>query len=173
MGSTCDVALSRIISSLVPVPRRQQSSRSSSAKPAPKKTYAKPKGKTADAPPGFLSRIPGQEEKAKVSLKARIERPSLQPRAVTSTLTRMPRLTQTNQKNDQEEDPEAYLVEAQTSEESEIDSEGMLDWSASECKDYKDRIMATIACACPDSSEKQSDTREWQGPCCLVTSSDA
>ena len=30
-------------------PRRQQSSRSSSAKPGPKKTYAKPKGKTADA----------------------------------------------------------------------------------------------------------------------------
>ena len=41
---------------------------------------------------------------------------------------------------DQDEDPEAYLVEAQTSEESEMDSDGMLDWSASECKDYKDRI---------------------------------
>ena len=30
-------------------PRQQQSSRSSSAKPTPKQTYAKPKGKTADA----------------------------------------------------------------------------------------------------------------------------
>ena len=49
-----------------------------------------------------------------------------------------------------EDDPEAYLVEAQSSSsESEMDSDGMLDWSASECKDYKDRIMATVACACP------------------------
>ena len=49
MGSVCAVAQSRTISRLVPVPRRQQSSRSSSAKPAPKKTYAKPKGKAVDA----------------------------------------------------------------------------------------------------------------------------
>ena len=70
---------------------------------------------------------------------------------------------------DQEEDPEAYLVEAPTSEEGEFGSDGMLDWSASECKDYKDRITATAACACPDSSVvKQSDTWEWRGPCCLV-----
>ena len=47
-------------------------------------------------------------------------------------------------------------------------SEGMLDWSASECKDYKDRIMATVACACPVSSVKLHDTWEWRGPCCLV-----
>ena len=49
-----------------------------------------------------------------------------------------------------------------------MDSDGMLDWSASECKDYKDRIMATVACACPDSSVKPSDTWEWRGPCLLV-----
>ena len=49
-----------------------------------------------------------------------------------------------------------------------MDSDGMLDWSASECKYYKDRIMATVACACPDSSIKLSDTWEWRGPCCLV-----
>ena len=68
---------------------------------------------------------------------------------------------------DQEEDPEAYLVDAQSSEESDMDSDGMLDWSASVYKDYKDRIMATVACACPDSSMKPSDTWEWRGPCCL------
>ena len=42
-----------------------------------------------------------------------------------------------DQADEQEDDPEAYLVEAQTSE-SEMESDGMLDWSASECKDYKD-----------------------------------
>ena len=72
------------------------------------------------------------------------------------------------QDNDQEEDPEAYLVDDQSSSESEMDSDGMLDWSASECKDYKDRIMAIVACACPDSSVKSSDTWEWRGPCCPV-----
>ena len=69
---------------------------------------------------------------------------------------------------DQEDDPEAYVVDAQSSEESDMDSDGMLDWSASECKDYKERSMATVACACPDSSVKPSDTWEWRGPCCLV-----
>ena len=49
-----------------------------------------------------------------------------------------------------------------------MESDGMLDWSARECKDYKDRATATVACACPDSSAKQSDTWEWRGPCCLV-----
>ena len=72
------------------------------------------------------------------------------------------------QNDDQEEDPEACLVDAQSSSESEMDSDGMLDWSASECKDCKDRIMATVACACPDSSVKLSDTWEWRGRCCLV-----
>ena len=47
----------------------------------------------------------------------------------------------------------------------------MLDWSASECKDYKDRAFATVACAShPDSPEQLSDTWEWRGPCCLVQS---
>ena len=44
----------------------------------------------------------------------------------------------------------------------------MLDWSASEYTDCKDRIMATVACACPDSTTQLSDTWEWRGPCCLV-----
>ena len=74
------------------------------------------------------------------------------------------------QDDDQEEDPEAYLVEAQSSSsESEMDSDSMLVWSASECKDYKDRFMATVARACPDSSAKLSDTWEWRGPCCLLS----
>ena len=145
-------------------PRRQQSSRSSSAKAAPKKTHAKPKGKTADAK--VSNQGPQDKNKEKASLKARIERPSLQTKAVTSTLTRMPRLTKTNQKHrlkiKKKEDPEAYLAEAQTSDESEMDADGMLDWSASECKDYKDRAMVTVARARPDSSAKQSDTWEWE-----------
>ena len=45
MGSVCDVAPSRTSLQACTRPRRQQSSRSSSAKPAPKKAYAKPKGK--------------------------------------------------------------------------------------------------------------------------------
>ena len=72
------------------------------------------------------------------------------------------------QDEEQEDDPEAYLVAAQTStSESEMDSDGMLDWSASECKDYKD-CVATVACASPDSFSTLKDTWEWRGPCCLV-----
>ena len=48
-----------------------------------------------------------------------------------------------------------------------MDSDGMLDWSASDCEDYEDRIMAAFARACPDSWNKLSDTWEWRGPCCL------
>ena len=78
-------------------PRRQQSSRSSSAKPAPRKPYAKPKGSAADAQ--TTSQGTQDKKKLKVSLKAKAARLSLQPRVVTSTLTRMPRLTKMNQKN--------------------------------------------------------------------------
>ena len=48
-------------------PRRQQSSRSDSVKPASKKTHAKPKGKAADT--GFQYRFPGEEE-----IKRQVER---------------------------------------------------------------------------------------------------
>ena len=41
--------------------------------------------------------------------------------------------------------------------ESEMDSDGMLDWSASERKDYKD-CVATVACASPDSFKTHKDT---------------
>ena len=63
-----------------------------------------------------------------------------------------------------------YFADAQTSEsESEIDYDDMLDWSASECKDYNEDAFATVACACPtDSPETHSDTWAWRGPCCLV-----
>ena len=71
------------------------------------------------------------------------------------------------QDEDQEDDPEAHCVEAQSTSESEMDSDGMLDWSASECKDYKDCIT-TVTCASPGSVSKLSDTWEWRGLCCLV-----
>ena len=46
---------------------------------------------------------------------------------------------------------EAYVIAARTSSsESDMESDGMLDWSASECKDYKVGI-ATVARASPDS----------------------
>ena len=48
-----------------------------------------------------------------------------------------------------------------------MESDGMLDWSASECKDYK-VCVATVACASPDSFKTYKDTWEWRGPCCLV-----
>ena len=66
--------------------RRQQSSRSSSAKPAPRNPYAKPKGRAADA----QTSSQGNHEKKKlmVSLNAKDARLSLQPRGVTSILTR-------------------------------------------------------------------------------------
>ena len=67
----------------------------------------------------------------------------------------------------QEDDPEAYCVEAPCTSESEMDSDGMLDWSASECKGYKD-CLATVACASPDSLSNLNDTWEWRGLCCLV-----
>ena len=68
----------------------------------------------------------------------------------------------------QEDDPEAFVFAAATSSsESDIESDGMLDWSASECKDYKVGI-ATVACAASDSIKTHKDTWEWRGPCCLV-----
>ena len=68
----------------------------------------------------------------------------------------------------QEDDPEAYLMAAATSSsESEVETDGMCDWSASECKDYKVGI-ATVACAASESTKIQRDAWEWQGPCCLV-----
>ena len=43
----------------------------------------------------------------------------------------------------------------------------MLDWSASECKDYKVSI-ATVACAASDSFKTHKDTWDWRAPCCPV-----
>ena len=61
-----------------------------------------------------------------------------------------------------------YAIAAATSSsESDIESDGMCDWSASECEDYKVGI-ATMACAAPDSMKTLKDTWEWRGPCCLV-----
>ena len=59
------------------------------------------------------------------------------------------------------------IAAATSSSESDIESDGVLDWSASECKDYKVGI-ATVACAASDSLKIEKDTWEWRGPCCLV-----
>ena len=57
--------------------------------------------------------------------------------------------------NEQEDEAEVSLADAQTSE-SEMESDGMLDWSASECKDYKEGAFATVACASPPVSQETS-----------------
>ena len=59
------------------------------------------------------------------------------------------------------------IAAATSSSESDIESDGMCDWSASKCNDYKVGI-ATVACAASDSIKTLKDTWEWRGPCCLV-----
>ena len=105
-------------------PRRQQSSRSSSAKPAIKEAYAKPKGKTAEAQAS--NQGAQDKKKVKVNLKARIARPS--PTAKSGDVdfdenAQADPDEPEEQDADQEEDPEAYLVESPTSEESKVDSD--------------------------------------------------
>ena len=124
--------------------------------------------------PRVLTKQIRRSRKLKVSLKAKEARLSLQPRVVTSTFDENAQVEKEDQDEeqeqdeDQEDDPEAYVVEAQTSSsESEMESDGMLDWPASECKDYKD-CVATVACASPESFKTRKDTWEWRGPCCLV-----
>ena len=150
-------------------PRRQQSSRSSSAKPAPKKTYAKPKGKTADAQVKTQGSPDKKKGKGKSKGKDRKSKPSAKSGDVDFDED-VQAETDEQEAEDaaQDKDPEAYLVEAQTSE-SEVESDDMLDWLASERKDYKDRAFATVACLShPDSPEQLSDTWEWRGPWRLV-----
>ena len=95
MGSVCDVAPSHIIFKLAPRPRRQQPSQST--KPAPKKTYAKPKGRAADAQGANQGHQ--EKKKSKGKSKGKEARMSLQPRVVTSTLTTAPRLMKMNKRN--------------------------------------------------------------------------
>ena len=79
-------------------PRRQQSSRSDSVKPASKKTYAKPKGKAADTQGS--NNGSQEKKKSKASREAQTARLSLQPRVAMSTLRTLTRLIQmTKMKN--------------------------------------------------------------------------
>ena len=152
-------------------PRRQQSSRSNSVKPAPKKTYAKSKGRAADAQESNQ----GNQEKKKSKGKSKGK--GNQKATTKSGDVDFDDNSQADQDEPdeqrerdehQENDPEAYVIAARTSSsESDMESDGMLDWSASECKDYKVGI-ATVACASPDSLKTHKDTWEWRGPCCLV-----
>ena len=133
-------------------PRRQQSSRSDSAKPASKKTYAKPKGKAADTPWSHQ----GSPEKKKSKGKSKGKGSQTKPTAKSGDVDfdDNAQADQDDQDEEQahdepqEDDPEAYVIAAATSSsESDIESDGMLDWSASECKDYKVGI-ATVALRC-------------------------
>ena len=139
---------------------------------SPKKPYAKPKGRAADA----QASSQGHQEKKKAKGKSKGKGSQTKPTAKSGDVDFDEHAQAEQEEQDdiqeqdeqQEDDPEAYAVEAQTStSESEMDSDGMLDWSASECKDYKD-CVATVACASPDSFNLLKDTWEWRGPCCLV-----
>ena len=145
-------------------PRRQQSSRSESVKTASKKTYAKPKGKAADHQ--------GSQEKKKSKGKSKGKGSQTKPTAKSGDVDfdddaqADPADQDEDQAHDerQENDPEAYLIAAATSSsDSEVETDGLCDWSASECKDYKVGI-APVACA----TKIQRDTWEWRGPCCPV-----
>ena len=148
--------------------RRQQSSRSESVKPASKKPYAKPKGKAADNQ--------GSQEKKKSKGKSKGKGSQTKPTTKSGDVDfdedaqADPEDQEDDQAHDepQEDDPEACLIAAATSSsESEVETDGMCDWSASECKDYTVSI-ATVACAASESTKIQRDTWEWRGPCCLV-----
>ena len=149
-------------------PRRQQSSRSESVKPASKKTYGKPKGKASDNQ--------GPQEKKKSKGKSKGKGSQTKPTAKSGEVDLDEDAQADTVAHDedqaldehQEDDPEAYLIAAAaSSSESEVETDGMCDWSASECKDYKVSI-ATVACAASESTKIQRDTWEWRGPCCLV-----
>ena len=123
-------------------PRRQQSSRSSSAKPAHESPMPSPRDEQ------LMPRLPVTKGKSKG--KGRQTKPAAKSGDVDFDENAQAEQPQ-EQDEDQEDDPEAYCVEAQSTSESEMDSDGMLDWSASKCKDYKDCI-ATVACASPTHS---------------------
>ena len=142
-------------------PSRQQSSRSSSVKPAPKKTYAKPKGRAADTQGSNQGYKQNQKAKGKSKGKGIQTKPTAKTGDVDfddlAQAEHDDQDEEQEQNEPQEEDPEAYVVAAQTSSsESEMESDGMLDWSASECKDYKD-CVATVACASPNSFKTHKD----------------
>ena len=137
-------------------------------KPASKKTYAKLKGKAAENQ--------GSQEKKKSKGKSKGKGSQTKPTAKSGNVDFDDHAQAECEDQDEEQaheeppedDPEAYVIAAATSSsESDVESDGILDWSASECKDYKVGI-ATVACAASDSLKIQKDTLEWRGPYCLV-----
>ena len=114
-------------------PRQQQSSQSESVKPDSKKTYAKPKGKGAD-PQG------SQEKKSKGKSKGKGSQTKPTAKSGDVDFDDEAQADPADQDEDQahdepqEDDPGAYLIAAATSSsESEVETDGMCDWSASEC----------------------------------------
>ena len=134
MGSVCVVAQSRVVSRLVPVLADNSLLDPAVQWPAPKKACAKPKGRAVDAQTSNR----GSQDKKKAKGKSRGKDRKAKPTAKSGDVDfdenaqadqDEPEEPQ-GQDDDQEEDP----VEAQSSSESEMDSDGMLDWFASECK---------------------------------------
>ena len=116
----------------------QQSSRSESVKPASKKPYPKPKGKAADHQ--------GSQEKKKSKGKSKGKGSQTKPTAKSGDVDfdedaqGDPEHHEDDQAHDehQEDDPEAYLIAATaSSSESEVEADGMCDWSASESRTTK------------------------------------
>ena len=122
-------------------PRRQQSSRSESVKPASKKTYVKPKGKAAD------NQGQGSQEKKKSKGKSKGKGSQTKPTVKSGDVDFEDdaQADLVDQDGDeahdepQEDDPEAYLIAA-----------------------------ATVARAASESINTQKDMWEWRGPCCLA-----
>ena len=98
-------------------PRRQQSSRSSSVKPAPKKTYAKPKGRAADAQGSNQGHQEKKQSKGKSKGRGSQTKPVAKSGDVDFDDNAQAHDQHDEQEQDepQEEDPEAYVVAAQTS----------------------------------------------------------
>ena len=133
MGSVCDVALSRIVSRLVPV--LANNSRPAPAVLSQPRRRPMPSAKERPRMPRFLLKDPRTRTKGKSKDKDRKTKPTAKSGDVDLDENAQADPDEPEEQDaDQEEDPEPYLVEAQTSEESEMDSDGMLDWSASECK---------------------------------------
>ena len=104
-------------------PRRQQSSRSSSAKPAPRMPYAKPKGRAADAQTSSQGNQEKKKAKGKSKGKGRQTKPTAKSGDVDFDENAQAEQEEPDQPQeqdeDQEDDPEAYCVEAQSTSESE------------------------------------------------------
>ena len=135
-------------------------------KPAPKKTYAKPKGRAADA----QGSNQGHQEKKKSKDKSKGKGSQTKPTAKSGDVdfddnaqAEHEDQDEEQEQDEHEDDPEAYVVEAQD----ELLRVRLKSDRSSECKDYKDGV-ATVACASPDSFKTHKDTWEWRGPCCLV-----